>query len=114
MQPEERIREHHSRRRRRLLIPRSRVRAPHGPSGGSPCIGVTSPDSRTDGGIGRTPSTGCIFFPTRPASLSDDFGFSRDVAEIGHFGTGDLELRIHDDADLERAKPLIEQSYDGA
>ena len=38
--------------------------------------------------------------------------FSRDVREIGHFGTGDLELRIDSLEDFERAKPLIEQSYD--
>jgi predicted transport protein len=29
------------------------------------------------------------------------------VESIGHYGTGDLEIRIKTDADLERAKPLI-------
>ncbi len=38
----------------------------------------------------------------------------RDVCEIGHFGTGDLELRIDSVEDLERAKPLIEKSYDAS
>jgi len=28
-------------------------------------------------------------------------------ANIGHFGTGDLEITIASDDDLERAKPLI-------
>jgi predicted transport protein len=39
-------------------------------------------------------------------------GFSRDVRKIGHFGTGDLELTIRSDNDLERAKPLIIRSYE--
>jgi predicted transport protein len=36
------------------------------------------------------------------------------VREIGHFGTGDLEVRIDSLDDLERAKPLIERSYDAS
>ncbi len=39
-------------------------------------------------------------------------GFSRDVTHIGHFGTGNLEITIRNDNDLERAKYLIEQSYE--
>ena len=39
-------------------------------------------------------------------------GFSRDVSEIGHYGTGNIEIIIASDADLERAKPLIQQSYE--
>lgn len=38
-------------------------------------------------------------------------GFSRDVRSIGHWGTGDLELSLRTHADLERAKHLIERSY---
>ena len=41
-------------------------------------------------------------------------GFLRDVRKIGHHGTGDLEILIKNDADLEKAKPLIQQSYDGS
>lgn len=40
-------------------------------------------------------------------------GFSRDVRQIGHWGTGDLELSIGDAAGLERAKPLIALAYEG-
>ena len=36
---------------------------------------------------------------------------ARDVTEIGHFGTGDLELRIGSMQELESAKPLIERAY---
>ena len=49
-----------------------------------------------------------------PDTLPLDPGFTRDVRNIGHFGTGDLEVIITDSATLEKAKPLIEKSYDGA
>lgn len=39
-------------------------------------------------------------------------GYTRDVRNIGHFGTGDLEITIRSDDDLERAKPLIVKSYE--
>jgi predicted transport protein len=38
-------------------------------------------------------------------------GFSRDVTNVGHLGTGSLELRLRDMKDLEKAKPFIEMSY---
>ncbi len=40
--------------------------------------------------------------------------FVRDVRNVGHFGTGDLEIRIHSDEDLEKAKPLILRSYEAS
>jgi len=40
-------------------------------------------------------------------------GFTRDVRNIGHYGTGDLEITIRSDDDLNRAKDLIIQSYEG-
>lgn len=46
-----------------------------------------------------------------PDSLSLEPGFSRDVREIGHWGTGDLELTLRSLQDLEKARPLIERSY---
>lgn len=46
-----------------------------------------------------------------PASVSLEEGFSRDMSQIGHWGTGDLELTIRTLADLDRAKPLLERSY---
>lgn len=39
-------------------------------------------------------------------------GFMRDVRKIGHFGTGDLEITIRSDEDLEKAKPFIMKSYE--
>ena len=33
------------------------------------------------------------------------------MRNIGHYGTGDLELSISNAEDFETAKPLIEQAY---
>jgi predicted transport protein len=46
-----------------------------------------------------------------PATVALDEGFSRDVRQVGHWGTGDLELCLRTGSDLERAKPLLERSY---
>lgn len=47
-----------------------------------------------------------------PDNIALEDGFTRDVRKIGHFGTGDLEIRISSDEDLERAKPLLLASYE--
>ena len=36
---------------------------------------------------------------------------ARDVTNIGHFGTGNLELSVRSQSDLEIAKPLLERAY---
>jgi len=46
-----------------------------------------------------------------PAAITLEEGFTRDVSEIGHWGTGDIEVSLRSLADLERAKALIERSY---
>jgi len=46
-----------------------------------------------------------------PASVALEEGFSRDVSQVGHWGTGDLELSLRSLADLDRAKSLVERSY---
>ncbi|TCL62523.1 DUF5655 domain-containing protein [Rhizobium sp. BK251] len=55
-----------------------------------------------------------VFVKVDPDSIDLEPGFTRDVRHIGHFGTGDLEIIITDAATLDRAKPLLERSYDGA
>jgi predicted transport protein len=55
-----------------------------------------------------------VYLEVGPDTVALEEGFSRDVRKIGHFGTGDLELRIGSIADLERAKPLVERSYDAS
>lgn len=47
-----------------------------------------------------------------PLTIQLEEGFSRDVSKIGHYGTGDLELAIRSAGDVERAKPLIQASYE--
>jgi predicted transport protein len=51
-----------------------------------------------------------VFVKVSPDSITLEPGFTRDVREIGHFGTGDLEITIASPGDLERAKPLIIKS----
>ncbi|WP_182878230.1 DUF5655 domain-containing protein [Microbispora sp. H10670] len=55
-----------------------------------------------------------IFVKVDPDSIQLEEGFSRDMRNIGHFGTGDLELRVRSQKDLERAFPLIQQSYEAS
>ncbi len=53
-----------------------------------------------------------VFVRANFESIHLEEGFTRDVRNIGHFGTGDLEVTIRSDDDLERAKPLIVKSYE--
>jgi predicted transport protein len=55
-----------------------------------------------------------IYVKVSPDDVELKSGFSRDVRSIGHFGTGDLELRITSRADLEDAFPLIQRSYEAS
>jgi len=52
-----------------------------------------------------------IFLKLDPKKVSSPPEISRDVSKIGHFGTGDLEITLRSLADLERAKPFMEQAY---
>jgi predicted transport protein len=60
------------------------------------------------------PQTGkiVVFIKVDIENVHLEDGFTRDVSNIGHFGTGDLEITIGSDDDLERAKPLIVKSYE--
>ena len=66
--------------------------------------------------IKRTVGTGVIrlYLKINPDTVDIRDGFTRDVREIGHYGTGDLELTIANSDDLERAKPLILKSYEAS
>ena len=46
-----------------------------------------------------------------PSSVSEK-GFARDVTNIGHYGTGNLELTINSKTDIEKSRNLIELSYE--
>lgn len=60
------------------------------------------------------PQSGLLLLYLRldPDTVRLEEGFTRDVRRIGHWGTGDLEIVIRSDADLERARPLIVRSYE--
>lgn len=62
------------------------------------------------------PGKGCItcFVKVDPDSITLEEGFTRDVRSIGHYGTGDLEIKIHNSDELEKAKPLFLKSYESA
>jgi len=55
-----------------------------------------------------------IYVKASPGSITLEKGFTRDVRNIGHFGTGDLEVTIKSAADLEKAKPLLVSSYEAS
>jgi len=38
----------------------------------------------------------------------------RDVSDIGHYGTGDVEVRVESEDDIELAKKLIEKAYNNS
>ncbi|WBF57672.1 DUF91 domain-containing protein [Lysinibacillus sp. JK80] len=53
-----------------------------------------------------------VYLKVDPTTVTLEQGFTRNVTNIGHYGTGDLEIRINNDEDLEKAKYFIEKSYD--
>ena len=53
-----------------------------------------------------------VYLKVNPDSVALEEGFTRDVREIGHWGTGDLEVLIRSMDDLEKAKPLLIKSYE--
>lgn len=46
-----------------------------------------------------------------PGTVTFEEGFSRDVSQVGHWGTGDVELCLLGPLDLQRAQALLERSY---
>lgn len=53
-----------------------------------------------------------LYIKVSPDTVSLESGFTRDVTNIGHYGTGDLEITINFDEDIDRAKRYINMSYD--
>jgi predicted transport protein len=52
-----------------------------------------------------------VYARINPAMLDMEPGFTRDMRDINHFGTGDLEITIQSMVDLEKAKPLFDAAY---
>jgi len=61
-----------------------------------------------------SPQAGKIYayIKVNPDTIDLTEGFTRNVKNIGHWGTGDLEITIMSDDDIERAKPLLAKSYE--
>ena len=53
-----------------------------------------------------------MWLSLNPEEITLEEGFSRDVRGVGHHGTGDVELTIRNLDDLEKAKPLIQKSFE--
>lgn len=53
-----------------------------------------------------------VWLRQKYSQLEDPPAFARDVSNIGHWGNGDLELRITSQADMEEAARCIRQSFD--
>ena len=53
-----------------------------------------------------------LYLKLDPKTISGPKGIARDVTDIGHYGTGDLEISIKGSSDLEAAKPFIQMAYE--
>jgi predicted transport protein len=53
-----------------------------------------------------------MWLPLNPDEVELEEGFSADKRNVGHHGTGDLELTIRSTDDLAKAKPLIQKSFE--
>lgn len=52
-----------------------------------------------------------IYLKLIPDTVILENGFTRDMRNVGHYGTGDLQITIKNNNDFEKAKPLIERAY---
>ncbi|MDO0916741.1 DUF5655 domain-containing protein [Streptomyces sp. DT2A-34] len=55
-----------------------------------------------------------VYLKADPKEVDLVPGFTRDVTGLGHHGTGDLEVKLRTDRDLERAQDLFRLSYAAA
>ncbi len=55
-----------------------------------------------------------VFVKVNPDEIQLEPGFTRDVRQVGHYGTGDLEITLRTRADLEKAADLLHKSYEAS
>jgi predicted transport protein len=55
-----------------------------------------------------------VYLRADPKAVDLVPGFTRDVTGLGHHGTGDLEVQLRTERDLERAQGLFRLSYAAA
>jgi len=53
-----------------------------------------------------------LYLKLDPKAVRGPKGISRDVANVGHYGTGDLEVSVKNSADFEAAKPFMQLAYE--
>ena len=53
-----------------------------------------------------------LFLKLDPKRSAGPKGLSRDVSQVGHYGTGDLEITLTSQSDLDLAKPFIKKAYE--
>ena len=53
-----------------------------------------------------------LFLDIPIAELSDPRGFGRDVTNVGHWGTGDVEVRLRMDDELDYVMELVHQAFE--
>ena len=53
-----------------------------------------------------------LFLKLDPKRSAGPKSLSRDVSQVGHYGTGDLEITITSQSDLDLAKPFIKKAYE--
>jgi predicted transport protein len=52
-----------------------------------------------------------IWLDIKAEELENPYQLAWDVENIGHYGTGDVEVRLSDLKDLDKVMALVEQSY---
>jgi predicted transport protein len=53
-----------------------------------------------------------VWLQLKLGQIKSPLSFARDVSNVGHWGTGDLELRITSRSELDQATELIKRSFD--
>lgn len=52
-----------------------------------------------------------VYAKVDPGTVDLENGFTRDMTNKGHFGSGDLEITLASPADFEKAKPFLDRAY---
>lgn len=60
---------------------------------------------------GNSKKTDTFISKLDPAKFDDLPDFARDVSQIGHFGTGNLEISLKNEGDLQEALNWCEKAY---
>lgn len=55
-----------------------------------------------------------VYLNLDPEAVAFDATMMRDVRQIGHFGTGDLEITLRSKQDVEKIASFIAASYDAS